>query len=195
MVGEVLAYVQGSGLKVNATSMCRFYHSPITRAEGAFMKDETKKENKPARFHLFAWWKLSQDELEDQIRNYETLKFYKTARGISIGCLLFSSIATFLLFNYTNMEMGSASDYAWDAGIVALLCVFIAKGRRWAMITAMVYWTLCKALSIYTLIESGYSGAAFWGNFFWWTAYMQVFWLSYKIEAERKKRLNSAISL
>ena len=44
--------------------------------------------------HWLLWWKIEPEELQKQIAEYDTLKFYQSARGISLLCLLFSVAIT-----------------------------------------------------------------------------------------------------
>lgn len=82
-----------------------------------------------------------------------------------------------------------------DAGLMAVLTVFIDFGHRWATITAMVLWIADKALSFIDVL-SGPGGVAVRAviQVFWWCIYMHAFYFAFRIEQGRRKLPTAASS-
>lgn len=132
-------------------------------------------------FNWLLWWQIGEEELKKQVSEYESLKITQAARGISLLLLLFSSIITsiFIFFGY-------AESFAFiDVAIFLFLGYFIFRGHKWAMVSAMIFWTIEKFYS--ALSNSG----NLISNLIWWSSYMHAFWLSLKVENERVKKYRS----
>lgn len=140
-----------------------------------------KKKKNP--FAWILWWQLDEDELIKQVTQYDSLKWYNSARGGSVILLLLSAVITVIYIFVTNMDLFALID-----PVISLIFVlFIFKKKRWAIVGAMIYWTLEKAIMIF----SGDSSAVI--SFFWWTTYMHMFYLAFKVEnAHREFLKNSA---
>jgi hypothetical protein len=143
---------------------------------------ETNTAIKKPKQHWLMWWRVDADELKSQIETYKTAKIWKSARGLSALCLLFSSVVTiaFIYFKITPVGGGL------DAAIMIVLAGFIYFGHRWAMIAAMLLWTVEKALAIYEGASHGASGGIL-TSVIWWCIYMSAFWLALRVETERRK--------
>ncbi|HEX6976846.1 MAG TPA: zinc-ribbon domain-containing protein [Patescibacteria group bacterium] len=125
------------------------------------------------------WWQVGKDELNKQTREYETLKITQSAKGQSFLLNIFSATIT-LLF----ILVGSTD--AWnllDVFILLILGFFIFKGHRWAMVAAMVVWTLEKLIS---LIDGNGGILAI----LWWAIYMHAYYVAYKVENMRVHHLS-----
>lgn len=141
-------------------------------------KEGHRKKN---NWNWITWWSIDQPELDNQIDNYSTLSPFKSSRKISALLLILSALVTALLFFLTEESVGVLI----EAIVIMIISFFVYYGKKWALITSMIIWTLEKALSLI----SDPSGAAV--VYLWWTVYMRYFYLAYKVEVERKTiRLN-----
>ena len=131
-------------------------------------------------WHWFLWWKIDLAQLDEQVAQYANLSFVRSMRGISVLCLLFSMLATAAF-----VALGTSGPLAGiDAGLMAILALFIYLGHRWAMLAAMALWTIDKA----DLIING-AGALHVNavtQIIWWTAYMHAFYFSFRVEQIRR---------
>jgi hypothetical protein len=129
------------------------------------------------------WWQLDSAELNRQVNQYDTLKFWQSARGISVCCLAFS-IAVTAIFVAT----GTFDNWVLvDAALMAALAAFIYFGHRWAMIAAMALWTFEKGVGA-SLVSQGVHPSTLIMQVIWWCIYMHAFFLSFRVEQERRKR-------
>ena len=121
------------------------------------------------------WWKIEPEELQKNIVEYDTLRIYQSARGTSFLLLLFSVAVTII-----GICVGLSNAWTLVDAIVGFgLAVFIYRGHRWAMLLAMVYWTLEKAGQFYLHADN------YLLVIVWWTAYMHAFYLSFIVEQKR----------
>lgn len=141
------------------------------------------KQKKPTRFHLFVWWQVEPEELNKQVSEYDTLRFYQSVRGIALLMLLFSAGISILL-GYLQAHN------VWlefpDVLIFVIIGVFIFLGFKWANMIGMIFWTFEKGYQIYVEITTGQAGLLI-SILIWWTAFMQVFYLSFLVEKRRKQ--------
>lgn len=138
-----------------------------------------KEKDKKSTRNWFMWWKVNEADLKEQVSNYETLSIYKSAKGQSTLMLLLSAFVTFLFISFKS-DIVDSSAYL-DISLFVILSIFVYRGQKWAMIGAMVLWTLEKVYTIYAGVGSPIM------SILWWTVYMSSFWLAYKVELERSK--------
>jgi hypothetical protein len=136
--------------------------------------------------HWLLWWKIEPEELQKNIVEYDTLRIYQSARGISFLLLLLSGIA-----DVVSVCVGYKD--AWilsDAILLLGLAAFIYRGHRWAMLVAMVFWTLEKAFQIYSLanMPAGSSAGYLIVTLGWWAVYMHAFYFAFIVEKKRSIR-------
>ncbi len=151
---------------------------------------ETKK--KKSGFHWLAWWQIDPEELVKQIDGYNTLKFYQTARGMSVLCFLFTLIITGgMIYFSQNSEI---DNFIIDMILIAILMFFMGIGQRWAMIASMIYWTFTKGFLILNpdQFDAGAHSIPF-VQIIWWTIYMHVFWLAFRVEQGRKVKIQGLV--
>lgn len=122
-------------------------------------------------------WKLKKEELNIQIEKYDALKWDKSYRKISAILVWISVIITILLATFTSLINGYAV-------IVVLLVylpisIFIYRGQRWALWTAIIIWTLDK---FYMFFNGG--GVI---HLIWWAVYMSAFVGALQIENTRAR--------
>ena len=144
-----------------------------------------------SHFWLF-WWKISPPELETQVREYYSLGILRSARRLSALLLAVSGAATIVYSALSaNPEIKSLSDalvfFSMALAVIGLpfvgLAAFIYRGQRWAMVCAMLYWTLEKGFQVYEHPKYAV------GILIWWTTYMHAFYTASRVEQERRKKL------
>ena len=80
------------------------------------------------------------------------------------------------------------SDCWYDCAVMILLGAFVYRGHRWAIIGAMLLWTFEKlAAPLMGPPKSGVRPIII-GQLIWWAIYMHAFYLSLRVENERKRR-------
>jgi hypothetical protein len=136
----------------------------------------TKEHSQIVSYHWLLWWKIEPDELQRQVREYDSLNMIKSARGLSAVLLTLSAIVTIIFVCVGWTGPWSVLDAVLFIGLGA----FIYRGHRWAMICAMVFWTLEKAGGLYVKPQYALMSIV------WWTIYMQAFYLAYRVEKERQ---------
>ncbi len=139
------------------------------------------------RWSWLLWWQIDPTELDQQVDQYGSLSLFKSMRGISVCCLLFSLALTALL-----IATGVADRWALvDLVIFAVLAVFIYFGHRWAMAVAMTLWTVEKLVSIADGLGGGNPGTLV-GQVLWWCIFMHAFYFAFRVEQERRRRASLA---
>lgn len=123
------------------------------------------------------WWRVDANELAYQVANYNTLRIWKSAKGISALCLALSALITFI---FISMKYLNSSAYA-DIIIFFVLAIFIYFGHKWAMLLAMLIWTYEKGYVLFI----GYGSASPTAQIIWWLIYMRVFYLAFTVEKGR----------
>jgi hypothetical protein len=132
-------------------------------------------------FGWLLWWQVDHDKLERQVREYRTLKPWQSMRGISALCLLLSATITTALILLRVAGIDTVAFF--DVGLMLGIGLFIYFGHRWAMIAAMLLWTLEKILQ---LADSGGSGIVL--QVVWWVVYMHAFFFAFRVEQARRTR-------
>ena len=128
--------------------------------------------------HWILWWRLSEDEIVAQVLGYDALAFWQSARGLSSLLLAVAAAATSLV---TVIAVGIDDSEPLDylpAAICAILAVLVWSGNRWAILAAMVFWTVDRALQP---LMSGRIELLILAVL-WWAVYMHVFWLAFRTE-------------
>ncbi len=134
------------------------------------------------------WWQIGKDELQNQVQNYNTLKYWQSARGLSALFLTFSAVIN-ILFMFSGMM---ASLVLIDTVLFLVLAYFIYyKSAKWAMITAMILWTFEKFYPLVyginpTIVKVSQSSLIV--GILFWLVYMHAFYLAYKVEVAREKQ-------
>jgi hypothetical protein len=73
-----------------------------------------------------------------------------------------------------------------DVGLELFFAVFIYRGHKWAMIGAMIFWTIEKLVQISSALQSPHPNSAVMAVV-WWTLYMHAFYLAFRTERERAR--------
>ena len=131
-------------------------------------------------FASLLWWQQSETEIENQTRLYATLSVWKSARGVSLLCCCLTATLTLLL--------GRLFGYSTESGLIEALIWFMLgflmyRGQRWAFVLAMILWTVEKTAAIATFTSAGTPIT----HIIWWAAYMNAFFLGFKVEGRRRE--------
>jgi uncharacterized membrane protein len=101
-------------------------------------------------------FRFSEENLNEQVRNYSSLEITKSARG---QCVLFFAtlnIFTLLLTYFIDISGITFRDVILEILIIFVpLLIFVYKGHRWAIIGIMAVWTIEKIYTFYLLATNG----------------------------------------
>ncbi|OGE74344.1 MAG: hypothetical protein A3I07_02740 [Candidatus Doudnabacteria bacterium RIFCSPLOWO2_02_FULL_42_9] len=135
------------------------------------MSNITEKKNKVGLL------RLSEDEIRIQVDKYNDLKFRQSYRGISVILLILSLIITLIGFLRGSIDVMTAG----LALVIYLpLAYFIFKGKKAAMIIALVIITLDKAYQI-SQVPNPFI-------LVWWAIFAIYLSRSYLVEKSRETR-------
>lgn len=138
-----------------------------------------KKIQKNVLGGLFSW-KISEEDLSNQVQNYHKLGATKSYRGIAALIVIFFQFWTLLVgFSGIFSDIYSISDVFYGLIIYLPIAIFIYRGHRWAMIAIMILWTVEKG---YLLVALG-SGV----QLVWWALFMPYFFKALKVESEHRR--------
>lgn len=143
-----------------------------------------KVENKNSNpvLDLIAWWRLDKDEIEEQIRGYNSLSPFKSARGVScllvFGVIVFNILAVFL--NWTPRET------LVEIVVLLPLLLLMFKGYRLAFILMMIFWTIEKGITAYIIQANHLGTTSLLMNLIMWAFLMKFFYGALVIESKRK---------
>jgi hypothetical protein len=130
----------------------------------------------------FFWWKIAPAELERQVREYASLKFYQSGRGQSAVALL-----VIIIISAVTVVMGAQPAFGVivESLVFIGLAIFIWFGHRWASIAAMTIWTVEK---LYDFIAASQGkGSSLIPIAIWWIIFMRFFYLAFRVEQARRK--------
>lgn len=144
--------------------------------------------------HWLIWWQVDDDAISQEAEGYQKLKFIHTSRGVSVLLILFTVTLT-TIFSVFKI-FGYGLDGLFDVFVFLVLALFIYKGHKWAMISAMILWTLEKFYAIAIQVSSGTPvGATVIIQIIWWSIFMHVFYTAYKVEKARTSKLQVKIKV
>lgn len=136
-----------------------------------------KKPKRPFLAGLL-WWRTDTAEIDKQIAQYDSLKLWQSARGLSMLLCLFSVVVTLLLGSYLAM---SPVEMFAEALIWTTLAIFMYRGHRWAFIAGMVLWTFEKGAML--LDSQAHSAPVL--QVVWWAIYLNAFLLAFRVEKRK----------
>lgn len=138
---------------------------------------EEKNRDKPESLSIDLFkWRMGEKELQNQVENYNTLGLFQSARKISGALLVFSAILTLI---FIILEWSTEEAFL-DIFLLLILAFFVYKGKKMAIIIAMVYWTIAKVIQI--IDDPG----SIIMSLIWWTVFMSVFWKAHQVEKARE---------
>lgn len=142
---------------------------------------------KKKKLNILLWWRIDSAKMLSEVAHYDSLKFFKTSRGFSVGLLLFSSLVT-ALFAYAKNTPATDTVYVVIAvAIMLILSLFIGMGQRWAIIAAMAYWTFEKGYQFFNAPHP----FSMLLVVIWWCLFMHVFYRAFAVEQERARPLKA----
>lgn len=113
------------------------------------------------------------EEINNQVKEYYTLPFRKTYRGMAFYITAFILLITVLVGLLTqNVEM------LYEISIIIPLMYLMRKGYRWVFILAIVWWALEKGLQLYTTP----AGASIASILVWWVAVTYIYFEAFLVE-------------
>jgi len=129
-----------------------------------------------------AWsWKISPDDLKEQVEGYDTLKITQTYRGMTV-LVVSALLALSLLLGY--FEVTSLEDVLFSLILYIPLLFFVYKGHKWAIIALFILWTIEKVASLIYSIDAGGSPI---GSIIWFLIVAPIIYKAYIVEKERSK--------
>jgi hypothetical protein len=148
------------------------------------MTTQTVYQPAKRRSDWLLWWKVEPAEIQQQVSEYYGHRWTK-ARHVAAYCLLFSVAMTTLFINVGWM----GSNAYLDAAVMLFLAAFVFRGQRWAIVAAMLLWTVEKGLGIINLVDANPSpgGWLVVTQLMWWATFMHAFWMAFRVEQERRK--------
>jgi hypothetical protein len=167
----------------------------LSLAGSFFMDTQQAKQKQDDNFlNQFIWWKLDPIQLEKQVSKYSSLKIYKSYKGISVlltaGWVILTKIFSLIqwipnnkfiisLFVYENISLFSILLYAF-------VIFFLYKGKKWAIIVAMILQTSNSGYALINSIASGNVDIIFWLMLvFWWALFMKFLYGAFMVEKVR----------
>ena len=144
---------------------------------------------RPAGYLL--WWTIDPDQLQRQATEYSSLGVFESARGRCALCLIFLAAVSVFPIYFRK------SDYsAVEAAAFLVLAVLVYRGHRWAMICAMLLWTLERASQFHINLQGHASSLLenIMVPVFWWALFMRFFYAAFRVEQERRAAPVTAVS-
>ena len=141
------------------------------------MEKATKKEK------TTSWsWKMSPEELKEQVENYDTLKITQSYRGVSV--LIVSALWLLGLLLAFFGEYSSMGDMFLSLVIYVPLLFFVYKGHKWAIVSLLALYTLEKAYTLYLSVETG---GFVLSSIIWWLIVAPYIYKALLVENARSK--------
>jgi hypothetical protein len=129
------------------------------------------------------WWQISPSELERQVSDYDSLKIIQSARGISfLGSIFFFTVVMLSLIMTFSPEKALWEYWGFlDSLILLALGFCIYRGHRWAIVVAIIYWTIGKFAVVFQYPEKAILILA------WWCLYMHALYAALRVDILCKK--------
>ena len=125
------------------------------------------------------WWRLDKDKVEWQAKNYAQLEFLDSSKALSLVLIVAS--AALSAIGLLRADAPTATVAAAYVALFVILGVFVYAGHRWAMVAAMVLWTLEKGLQFIAQPLSIFIGI------FWWAIVTHAIYGALAVENLRRK--------
>jgi len=117
------------------------------------------------------------EEIEAQVRSYDLLDFWQSARGVSMLLLFAAALAISALI---LAHVWPATGYV-DVGALGILAVLVYGGYGWAILATMMFWTAANAAAVAWPATALNPLVAM----LWWAVTMRALWLAWRIEKAR----------
>ncbi len=132
---------------------------------------------KSPRANWLFWWRTAPNEIDWLAAHYDGLTLTQSPKGQSVLLILFSLAMT----AFVALFAGFDPEVLIMAVLMLALGVFIYFGHRWAMIGAMLIWTLEKGVTLFTNPRFAVTSILFWCIF------MHAFWQAFRVEQRRRR--------
>lgn len=112
-------------------------------------------------------------EISRQVKEYYTLPFRETFRGMAYYITAFILFVTVLMGLLTqNIQI------LYEIAIIVPLMYLMKKGYRWVFILAIIWWTLEKGIQLYTTP----AGASIASILVWWVVVTYIYFEAFLVE-------------
>lgn len=159
-------------------------HTIVKQKEGV---DHQSSKKKYGGFHMF---KISQDELNWQLLNYDTLSITQSVRGIAaltIAGLLAFGIIIVVILNFTGNNQVSYIDILFSVVMYAPFIYFTYRGHRWAMILLGALYTVDKFYTSYVYSPDSFNVS----TIIFWLLGIGPLWVAFTVEQARRRAKNT----
>lgn len=154
--------------------------SPAEFASSANARERQSVYVKAIRWLL--WWRIDEDEFNRQLVRYDSLRITQSAKGQSFLLCTFSAAVTIVFTVFSALPRTAFI----DVFVALIVGYFTYRGRQWAMMGSMIWWSLEKSYSIY-------GGAVnlrpdvMMEHVVWWCIYMHCFYMAFRVERFRNR--------
>lgn len=162
-------------------------------------KRRSRKKKKTSFWGKGTWllYKITQQELDDQVYYYHDLTIIESAKGLTFLFCITNSIIT-LLIALLHKAFYPSSDLLAFGGVLEvvvfiMLGFLILAGRKWAIVWSMIFWTLVRSVYIFEALIT--SDLQLILQLAWWFFYMHALYATLRVEDLRKERdqINTAL--
>lgn len=126
---------------------------------------------------------IDKEELQNQLANYDTLHVNKAYRKISALIIMIIAVVSLLGLYYDQMVEISSAAIALSLLIYFLVAFLINKGNRFAIMLAIIIWTLEKAVQLYQIQDFNIRIMIL----LFWFIIVRFFWRAFEVELARQK--------
>ncbi len=148
---------------------------------------EKPKSNKKPSYGILGAFHISEDDLNLQVEQHDSLPFSKTSRGIAvmtiIGLLIIGTLLGLVLAGKNSANI-SFSDIFWSLVIYAPLLYFVYRGHLWAVVALGLWYTVDKFYTAFVLSPTHFNI----GTIIFWIIGIGPLWVAFKVEREYRKR-------
>lgn len=149
-------------------------------------------EPKANKWNWLLWWRVDPKKLDEQVIRYKELHYIESARGHAAGAILFIIVMMIVLVYLASISAipsyVSADSGLLDIVLWVVLVIFVYRGHQWAIVAAMILWTFEKLFGSLMIVTASHVPSGIIVNVIWWAAFMHIFYFSFRVERERKRR-------
>ena len=125
--------------------------------------------------------------LKNQVENYDILGIFGSIRKV---CALLMIVSIIITLIFLGLSIDRPPFMSWlEVIVMSLLTIFVYKGKKWAIITAMILWTLGKGYQLVGMFSSyAENSSGIFLVIFWWIVWMVMFKNAYRVEKARTEQ-------
>ena len=133
---------------------------------------------------LVCWWKKDPSEFHKQTEEYETLRFYQSARGVAA---LLMTVFALLVFILTTVVMHQVTvAHTVQISLSLILIAFVYRGYKWALTIAMFLGTISSITHLYnSIVRDPTDMLSIFFIYLLWSLYMRACYLALLVEKNR----------